>query len=94
MIACGHVQIPANVKKEQIPSSLFETAEFQCGSDDIPKTEVYRNLSVKQYQYNDTFKQIQSSNIISKPFTFPNNKCQLIRILIFSHSTYRQYIQS
>lgn len=94
VIACGQVQIPVNVKKEQIPASLFEVVDFQCSNEDIPKTDVYRNLSIKQYQYNDTFKQIQSSNIISKFSNLSNfSKCQLICTLIH-YSTFRQYIQS
>lgn len=70
MIACGHVQIPVNVKKEQIPASLFDTAEFPSSAEDIPKTDLYRNLSIKQYQYNDTFKQIQSSSVSSEFYNF------------------------
>lgn len=72
----GHVHIPQNVAKEKIPSSLLER-ESSGADDGITKDDVYRTLSVRQYQYNSKFQQLESFNYKST---------NAIPILVFSRN--------
>ncbi len=61
VVASGHAYIPTNASKEQIPENMLKSDEFS-DSEVMSAAHIYKNLSVRQYQYNDTFKQLESSN--------------------------------
>lgn len=73
IIASGQVRIPADLSKECLPKNLMDSESFENVSDNFNKDYIYKQLIVKQYQYNDSFKQLQSTNYKSMLHLINNN---------------------
>lgn len=67
VVVSGHVQYPADIRKERTPDRYFDGITRNT-NDDITKKQFYKHLATKQYQYNDHFKQLESANGTIKIF--------------------------